>query len=103
MDVKDYCKGMQMELTAWKAKLYDVLRKVDKLATGDKEKVFPNIEDLHMVVAELEDKICALEVECPSDWGTQKKEIEEAAWNMRSTYEQTMTEIGQAAPVSIPG
>jgi hypothetical protein len=103
MDVKDYCKGMQMELTAWKAKLYDALRKFDKLGTGDKEKVFPNIEDLHIVVAELEDKICALEVECPSDWGSQKKEIEVANVNMRDKYEEVMEAIGKGAPVSVPG
>jgi hypothetical protein len=23
MDVKDYCKGVEQELTAWKAKLYE--------------------------------------------------------------------------------
>ena len=103
MDVKDYCKGMQMELTAWKAKLYDVLSKFDKLGTGQKEKAFPNIENLRMVVADLEDKICSLEVECPSDWGTQKKDIETASTNMRAKYEETMAVIGGAAPVSIPG
>ncbi len=47
MDVRDYCKGMETEMTAWKAKLYDVVRKVDKIGSGDKEKVLPNIEDLH--------------------------------------------------------
>lgn len=103
MDVKDYCKGMQMELMAWKAKLYDVLAKFDKLGTAEKEKAFPNIENLRMVVADLEDRICSLEVECPSDWGTQKKKIESATVNMREKYEETMAYIGKAAAVSIPG
>ena len=103
MDVKDYCKGMQTELTAWKAKLYDVLGKFDALGTAQKEKAFPNIENLRMVVADLEDKICDLEVECPSDWGTQKKEIEDAHVDLRGKYEETMAFIGKAAPVSVPG
>lgn len=103
MEAKDYCRGMQMELTAWKAKLYDVLSKFDKLGTAQKEKALPNIENLRMVVADLEDKICSLEVECPSDWGKQKKDIEKAATNMRAKYEETMAAIGKAAPVSIPG
>ena len=103
MDSKDFCKGMQMELTAWKAKLYDVLTKYDKLGSADKEKSFQHIENLKMVVAELEDKVCNLEVECPSDWSSQKKEIEDAHVDMRSKYEETMEEIGKAAPVSVPG
>ena len=43
MDVLDYCKGMEMELTAWKAKLYDLTRKVDKLSDdigGNKIEIF---------------------------------------------------------------
>jgi len=31
MNVIDYCKGMEMELIAWKAKIYDLTRKVDSL------------------------------------------------------------------------
>ena len=46
MDVQDYCKGLEMEMTAWKAKLYDVIRKVDKLGSAEKEKVLPNIISL---------------------------------------------------------
>jgi hypothetical protein len=103
MDAKDYCKGMQMELTAWKAKLYDVLGKFDKLGTAEKEKALPNIENLRMLVADLEDKICSLEVECPSDWGSQKEDIESAHVDVRAKYEETMDYIGKAAPVSVPG
>lgn len=103
MDSKDFCKGMQMELTAWKAKLYDVLNKFDKLGTAEKEKSFQNVENLRMVLADLEDKICALEVECPSDWSSQKKEIEDAHVDMRSKYEETIDAIGKASPVSVPG
>ena len=103
MEAKDFCKGMQMELTAWKAKLYDVLTKFDRLGTAEKEKALPNIENLRMVVADLEDKICNLQVECPSDWGFQKKEIEDGHVDMRSKYEETMEIIGKASPVSVAG
>ncbi|HHP7233969.1 MAG TPA: hypothetical protein ACFCUC_05000 [Desulfobacterales bacterium] len=103
MDVKDYCSGIESELTAWKAKLYDLYRKFDKLGTAEREKIQPKIEDLHMVVEELSDRVNQLRVECPSDWSPQKKEIEEAHVDMRGKYEETMEEIGKAAPVSIPG
>ncbi len=103
MDVLDYCKGMEMELTAWKAKLYDLTRKVDRLPSGDKQRMLGNVEDLHMLATEFEDYIQKLRNECPSEWGSQKKEIDHAHVNMRSKYEETMEEIGKAAPVSIPG
>jgi hypothetical protein len=103
MDVKDYCKGVEMELFAWKAKLYDMIRKIDKLGTAEREKILPNVEDLHMLLAEMEDRINALETECPSEWSPVKKEIEEGHVDMRAKYEETMKYIGEAAPVSIPG
>lgn len=103
MDVRDYCKSMETEMTAWKAKLYDVTRKVDKLGSADKEKILPNIEDLHMLLQEMSDRVEKLETECPSDWSPIKNEIDEGNIDMRGKYEETMEYIGKAAPVSIPG
>ena len=103
MDVLDYCKGMEMELTAWKAKLYDLTRKVDKLSSGDKQRMLGSVEDLHIIVTEFEDRIETLRNECPTEWSPQKKDMDESHVNMRSKYEYTMAEIGKAAPVSIAG
>jgi len=103
MKVKDYCSSMEIELTAWKAKLYDMIRKIDKLSSGDKEKMLGNIGDLHNIVTELEDRINELKNECPTEWSPQKKQIDEAHVDMRSKYEETMEYIGKASPVSIPG
>ena len=38
MDVKSYCDSLVIELTGWKAKVYDVVRKLDKMSSGDKAK-----------------------------------------------------------------
>ena len=103
MDALDFCKGIEMELTAWKAKIYDAIRKVETLSSGDREKVLPNIQDINMIVTELEDKIGSLKTDCPADWSPQKKEIDDSHIDMRSKYEETMELIGKAAPVSIPG
>ncbi len=103
MDVKDFCSSMEIELTAWKAKIYDAWRKFDKLGTSEREKIMPKIEDLHMIVEELSGRLEQLKVECPSDWSPMKSEIDKGNVDMRSKYEETMEEIGQAAPVSIPG
>ena len=103
MDVKDYCKSMETEMTAWKAKLYDVMRKVDGLGSADKEKLLPNIEDLHMLLNEMADRVENLKTECPSNWSPVKEEIEGGSIDMRSKYEETMDYIGKASPVSIAG
>ena len=103
MDVLDYCKGMETEMTAWKAKLYDVMRKVDKLGSAEKEKVLPNITDLNMLLEEMADRVENLKTECPSDWSPDKKDIDEGSINMRGKYEETMEYIGKASPVSIAG
>lgn len=103
MDVKDFCKGIESEMTAWKAKLYDTMRKVDKLGSAEKQKMLGNIEDLHILLQEMSDRVDQLRTECPSDWSPVKKEIEQGTIDMRGKYEETMKLIGEASPVSIPG
>lgn len=56
-----------------------------------------------MILEELSGRLEQLRTECPSDWSPIKQEIEKGHVDMRSKYEETMSEIGQAAPVSIPG
>ncbi|MDX9788934.1 MAG: hypothetical protein RBT11_19325 [Desulfobacterales bacterium] len=103
MDVKDYCKGLENEMTAWKAKFYDVIRKVDRLGSAEKERILQNVEDLHILLQEMTDRVEQLRTECPSDWSPVKKQIEEGTINMRGKYEETIEYIGKYAPVSIPG
>ena len=103
MNVVDYCKGMEMELTAWKAKVYDLTRKVETLGSKEREKILPNIQDLHMFITDLSTRIEQLKNECPTEWSPQKKDIDKGHIDMRGKYEETMEYIGKAAPVSIPG
>ncbi len=103
MNVSDFCSGMEMEMTAWKAKLYDAMRKVDKLGTAERGKILPNIEDLHMILEEMQGRVEQLKNECPSDWSPVKKQIDTGSVDMRGKYEETMDFIGRAAPVSIAG
>jgi hypothetical protein len=94
---------MEQELTAWKAKIYDLSRKVDNLSSGEKQKILGTVEDLHIIVAEFEERIDTLRTECPTEWSPQKTEIDEAHVNMRAKYDETMDALGKGAPVSVPG
>jgi hypothetical protein len=103
MDVKDYCKGVEQELTAWKAKLYDANQKLNQLSGSQRDKILDKLGNLNIIVSEMEDRIDQLRNECPTEWSPAKNEMDEAHVNMRSKYEETMELIGKAAPVSIPG
>ena len=104
MEVKDYCSNVDMELTVWKAKIFDTIRKADQLGSAELEKVLPNIQDLKMVVTELEDRIHQLRTECPLEWKPIRDEIEGVKGNLTNTYDEVIDYIGgRAAPVDVPG
>jgi hypothetical protein len=90
-------------MTAWKAKLYDIMRKVDKIGTTEKEKILPNVTNLHMLLEEMEERVEKLKTECPADRSPVKTEIDEGTVDMRGRYKETMKYVGKASPVSIPG
>ena len=103
MNVNDFCQGMENEMTAWKAKLYDVTRKLDGLGSAEKEKILPNVQDLNMLLDDMVQRVHQLRTECPSDWSPVKTELEQGSVDMRGKYEETMEAIGKASPVSIAG
>ena len=94
MDVKDYCKGLEQELTIWKARLFDLNRKIDRLPSADRERVLPNVEDIHILVVEMSDRVDALRTECPSEWGTERKEIDEAYAAVGVKYQDALEYLG---------
>ena len=75
MDVKDYCRNVDTELTAWKAKLYNVMRQMDKLPTGDKQRMYEKVNGLNIVMTELDDRLDQLRTACPTEWSPARKEI----------------------------
>jgi hypothetical protein len=69
MIVTNCCKTMEMELAAWKATIYDIVRKMDKIPGGVKDKFLPNIEDLHMLVEDLDQRIENIRANCTPETG----------------------------------
>ncbi|HME42761.1 MAG TPA: hypothetical protein VKF36_06725 [Syntrophorhabdales bacterium] len=61
MQAKDYCSGVKIELNRWKAKMYDVVRKLDLAATRDKQKVVPMVNELYVILKEFDDRVERLE------------------------------------------
>jgi len=75
-DVHNYCDDLVTELGGWKAKVYDVVSRIDKVSSGDKAKIIDQVRDLHMFLGELENRIDGLRCECPTDWEPAHIEME---------------------------
>lgn len=88
MELKDYCSNLSAELTGWKAKVYDIIRRLDKLSSGDKAKVMDQVYDLHILLGELEDRIERLTRECPTEWSPDKIEIEQKLRDVKTYWEK---------------
>lgn len=93
MEVKDYCDNLTVELTNWKAKVYDVVRKLDKMSTGDKEKVVPEVNELHIILEELDERIERLTKECPTSWEPDRTEIENKVGYLRTKLDKVSNTI----------
>jgi hypothetical protein len=89
MQVKDYCKNLDIELTLWKAKLYDVLRKMDELPTEKKQRMYEEVNGLHIVMSELDERIDKLRTECPLAWKPDQKEIQAKFSELNDKYNNT--------------
>jgi hypothetical protein len=76
MDMQNYCNGIEMELATWKTKLYDLARKIDLLPTGSKYKMLANVEDLHILVTEMDDRVDQLQTECLTEWGPHEEAVD---------------------------
>lgn len=93
MDVKDYCRNMDTELTAWKAKLYNVIRQMDELSTGDKQRMYEKVNGLHIVMSELDERLDQLRTECPTEWEPAREEIKMKMADLGSKYEEASREF----------
>jgi hypothetical protein len=99
MNAINCCKTMEMELTGWKAIVYDITRKMEALPGGEKTKVLPNIEDLHMLIAEMDDRIDQIRENCKPETCIDDIQTERAAFDaslstLRVSTEEAMKGLG---------
>lgn len=99
MTALDCCKAMEAELTAWKANVYDIVRKIDGLPGGEKEKFLPNIEDLHILIAEMDDRINQIRKNCSPETGiddirTDREKYDKALARLRVSADEALQVLG---------
>ncbi len=99
MKARNCCKTMEAELTAWKANVYDIARHMEALPGGEKEKILPSIEDLHILIAEMDDRIEQIRDNCTPETGIADIKAERDAFDqslikLRVTAEEAMIGLG---------
>jgi hypothetical protein len=90
---------MEAEVTAWKANVYDIVRAMEKLPGGEKEKILPNIEDLHILIAEMDERIDQIRENCTPETGiddirTDRIKFDKSLATLRVTAEEAMQGLG---------
>lgn len=93
MEVINYCNALQQDLTVWKAKIYDIIRALDKMPAKEKGKATSSVQDLHNVVDNIDSRIKKLERECPIDWGPEKIELEKRFKELQSKCEIAWADV----------
>jgi hypothetical protein len=99
MKARNCCKTMEAELTAWKANVYDIVRKMEELPGGEKEKILPNIEDLHILISEMDQRIDQIRDNCTPETGiddirTDRELFDKSLSKLRVTAEEAMRGLG---------
>ena len=92
MDLTDCCKAVETELADWRERFLDVSCKFDRLGSSELQKILPNVEDVHMLLYELEDRIEQLKSDCRTE--SDNREVEEFHTGFREVYEEAMAYIG---------
>ena len=87
MELTQYCEGVAGELSAWKTRVDDIVRKLDHVSTGDKINVVPQVNELHMIIEDLDHRINRLKTECPTAWEPEKEEMEGKFTHLQRTWE----------------
>ena len=94
MEVSAYCDTLEQQLSQWKAKLYDVIRIVDKLTDENKETVYPSIRGLHSIVDEIDSEVEQLRTACPADWSPNRQNLDAKMTELQQTLKTLSEDIG---------
>ncbi len=83
METREYCDNVSFELAGWKSRIDGVVRKLDHVNTGAKEKVVDEVNELHIISDELDTRLQELCNACMTNWEP-KMEDHEITWPEQS-------------------
>lgn len=102
MDTEAYCDRLDRQLVAWKAKIYDAMRIVDRLPPAEKEMAFASIRNLHATLDEIDSQLEQLRTACPADWSPNRRTIDQKMGDLHATLKELSKKInGPLIPDSL--
>jgi hypothetical protein len=75
MASRDYCANIVEELEVWSGRLHELSGKIDRVPSIDKYKLYPLIEELHIIMTEMDDRVCDAMTSCSTVEGLHEKEV----------------------------
>jgi len=85
-----YCSSAAGELEVWSERLHKLSSEIDRIPSIDKYKLQPQIDALHIILTELDDRLCELMNSCKTV--ERLDVIEESRPNVRETFTETRNE-----------
>ncbi len=70
-----YCSSVAEELEFWSGRLHELSRKIDSAPSIDKYRLLPHIEELHILMTEVDDRLCDVMNACPTVENLKEEEI----------------------------
>ena len=95
MDARSYCDKVALELTNWKARLYDVMLAAEKLSDGDQDIVAPMVQQLNALMKDLVNKTAQLKNECPADYSQHQASIEADLKKVKKNWKDVWGAMGE--------
>jgi hypothetical protein len=74
MASRNFCSNVGEELEVWSIKLHELSGKIDRMPSIDKYRLLPHIEELHILMTEMDDRLCELMTTCPTVEPLEKEE-----------------------------
>lgn len=66
MASREYCSNVAEELEVWSERLHTLSGEIERIPSIDKYRMLPQIEQLHILMTELDDRLCDLMNSCPT-------------------------------------
>ena len=88
MDIQTFCAYMKDEMTAWKAKTSDLIRKVEKMPPDSDGSRAVAINEMEAILDKIEQTIRKLERECPVHWESEKAELDQMICDIRERWSE---------------
>lgn len=75
MASREYCQNMAEELEVWSHRLHKLSGRIDSIPSIQKYHLQPQIEELHIIMTELDDRLCEMVNECSIVEGYSSREM----------------------------